>query len=808
MSRRLHWPASALVSVMAALTSWVTLLAWTSFAERASGYLVPIFGGALMVAGLGMLLRGARWHPLLVLLVQCLLLAAWLHHRWAGDVAVGGWLPTPASLQQVGATLREAVLVSGRFAAPIPKSVPAFYPIMVLLGCAVVVIVDFLAAGLRRAPLAGLPLLAVYTAPVSILDGGVSWLKFALAALCFLFLVAAEEAQRLAHWGHQLTAESRLFDSQATEVRTTVVWSSARKIGLTATALAVVAPILVPTFTGNLFDGSGNGPGGQDGSVTITNPMVDMKRDLTRGIDVELARVTTTDPAPAYLRISVLDTFDGTAWRPSARDIPVSQRADGLVPRAPGLDAGVPTTRVAETIRTSDFFQSRWLPAPYPVYSVSAPGDWRYDRRTLDFVTATDDQDAAGITYDLEELQLSPTVDQLRAAAPAPAPIYGPGTALPGGFPDKLHTLALSVTEGAPTKFAMAVRLQDWFRQDGHFTYSLAHGSGNGIPELVHFLGTGKGSRTGYCEQFAAAMAVLGRSLGIPSRVAVGFLRPSPAGTPHTWVYSSHDMHAWPEMYFQGIGWVRFEPTPQARTGALVPSYTRGQNGGPAPSAAPTTRSADSNPTNKLDRSQSTPGASSRGGTGGSGWSRHLLADGALAGLLLALLLALPRLLRDLVRRRRWSSAATPAGLAEAAWAELRASALDLRLDWDDRVTLRRRARDLARAMAAPGNADDALGRAALRGPGANPEAVAALERLVRLLERARYSRGLADPDAVAGVRADTERCVDALTAGASRAARVRATWLPVSLRVLLRLPHESQSAPLSTGQPGVDQAY
>ena len=68
--------------------------------------------------------------------------------------------------------------------------------------------------GLRRAPLAGLPLLALYTAPVSILDGGVSWLKFAAAAMCFLFLIAAEEAQRLAHWGHQVLPGGRVFDTQ------------------------------------------------------------------------------------------------------------------------------------------------------------------------------------------------------------------------------------------------------------------------------------------------------------------------------------------------------------------------------------------------------------------------------------------------------------------------------------------------------------------------------------------------------------------------------------------------------------------
>jgi hypothetical protein len=354
----------------------------------------------------------------------------------------------------------------------------------------------------------------------------------------------------------------------------------------------------------------------------------------------------------------------------------------------------------------------------------------------------------------------------------------------------------------------MAVRLQRWFRTDGGFRYSLRQApSGNGIDDLVHFLGTGKDSRVGYCEQFAAAMAVMGRTLKIPSRVAVGFLRPDRVGSSDTYVYSSHDLHAWPEMYFEGVGWVRFEPTPQARTGG-VPSYTRqsavGRSDTPTdtPSAALPTR-------NRIDQPSAAPGAGAgRKGTGAGGTAGTALV-GTLGFLAVLLLLALPRLVRTSLRRRRWARAVSAGGLAEAGWAELRDSALDLGIAWDDHVTLRRRARELVRSFGRPDGQEDAFARASLRGPNANPEAAAALDRLVHSLERSRYARASADPAGASDqMRRDTETCVAAMRAGTSRQRRTRAAWLPASL---WKSPAggSRRRAPraMPAGEPGIDHA-
>ncbi len=779
-----HRATTWLVSLLAALATWVTLLSWTPFAERSSSYMVPLLFACLLVAGTGTALRAARLPAPVVVVLQLVLLLLWFQQRFAGELAFGGLLPTPASVGAMADVLRESVFVSQSFRAPIPAAAAlGFYPLVIVAGSLTALLVDFLAVGLRRAPLAGLPLLAAYTAPVSILDGGVPWMKFAVAALCFLFLVAAAEEQRLARWGTSLTTGTLGPDTPDRQAPGQAVWSSARKIGLTTTALAVVAPVFLPTISASLFDGGPGRGNGNGDAVSISNPMVDLRRDLTRGADLDVVTMRTSDPDPSYLRLSVLDAFDGDAWRPSARDIPVEQRADGALPKPPGLLTDVRSRTFSASLQVSDSFDSRWLPSPYPAAALDAPGDWRYDRSTMDFVSATEDQSSAGLSYDLRSLTLSPSATQLSEASVAPSSVVTPNTAVPRDLSPFVRRLALEVTDPAKSKFEQAVDLQRFFREDGGFRYSLDRSAGNGTDSLVQFLSEGEDGRVGYCEQFAAAMALMGRTLNIPSRVAVGFLKPERA-TADTYVYSTHDLHAWPEMYFGGIGWVRFEPTPQSRADD-VPAYTDQEIAAPL---APTSSSAPSSAAsaNRVDKiTDAQAAADRRNGDGGldpatvGAW-----VGGALA---VALLLAAPRMLRELVRRRRWAGAATPGDRVEAGWDEVRDTAADLAISWDDRVTLRTAAARLQSCFGHPDSPDDALGRGSHRGAVAHPEAAAALHRLVGLLERSRYARHL--PDEAAGaeqVRADTELCVQAMRAGAGRKRRVRATWLPVSLVALI----------------------
>src|SRR5262249_56071138 len=113
----------------------------------------------------------------------------------------------------------------------------------------------------------------------------------------------------------------------------------------------------------------------------------------------------------------------------------------------------------------------------------------------------------------------NPPADQLRQAAPAAG--MDRSLAVPQSFA-RLKQLAQRITKGRTTAFGMALQLQNWFTRPGNFTYSLNVPPTRSADALEQFLTR---SRSGYCQQFAFAMAVLARLLDIPSPLVVGSTR-------------------------------------------------------------------------------------------------------------------------------------------------------------------------------------------------------------------------------------------------------------------------------------------
>jgi transglutaminase-like putative cysteine protease len=120
-----------------------------------------------------------------------------------------------------------------------------------------------------------------------------------------------------------------------------------------------------------------------------------------------------------------------------------------------------------------------------------------------------------------------------------------------------LYERAVHVAGQTRSPYAAAVALEAWFRSTGGFTYSEQPGPTPGLPPLVGFV---MDTKTGYCQHFAGAMALMLRLLGIPARVAAGFIPGHYRGD--FWSVTDHDAHTWVEVWFRGYGWLPFDPTP------------------------------------------------------------------------------------------------------------------------------------------------------------------------------------------------------------------------------------------------------
>ena len=227
--------------------------------------------------------------------------------------------------------------------------------------------VDLLACWLRRVSLAGLPLLAVYCVPISLLGSGVSWVVFLLAAVGFLLMMYLQEAAHITRWGRPLGSTAASVDPQGFGVNTGASKTSASAVGGAAVVLAVILPAFIPTLH---LDGLGLfGPGGSGGDgVKVINPTIDMKRDLTPRRNVPLLYVKTDDPDPSYLRIAVLTQYNGVEWTPGNRQIISDQTATAWSrSRCPRLSDNLPLDSYNYTVTATNNFQSAWLPTQYPV---------------------------------------------------------------------------------------------------------------------------------------------------------------------------------------------------------------------------------------------------------------------------------------------------------------------------------------------------------------------------------------------------------------------------------------------------------
>ncbi|HZI96188.1 MAG TPA: DUF3488 and transglutaminase-like domain-containing protein [Actinomycetales bacterium] len=723
-----------------AIAALATLLAAATLSTLVDGVLwfVEVLLAVALVAAVGAVARRALRHPALVVVAQLAAVGLLLSWLYAFPEAIYAVLPGSGSIERLVDLAADGARVTREFGPPAP-AVPGLR-LLVTGGLALVAIaVDLVAVGMRQPAVAGVPLLAVYCVPTALATGGLDWYWFILAGAGFLLLVASDSAQRVSRWGRVLSGEGG---------QTAPMAATGRRVGALALGAAVLVPTLVPGLSEGLFPGSGEGFGNGrgEGTISVVNPILDLRDNLTARDDDVVLSYTTDVADPEPLRLVTVDTFDGDTWKPSTGEIPRSQTAADGLPVPPGLDPEADELPLRTTI-TIETLRMSYLPTPYPPTVIDVDEQWLYEADTFNIV-GDGISTEQGLVYTVRHLDVDPSSEQLASAPLPPDDVVERWTALPEDLPAVIGETARAVA-GSGDAFSQATALQTFFR-NGDFDYTLEAPEENGSTAIADFLVR----QNGYCVHFASAMAVMARTLGIPARVAVGFL-PGAEQPDGSYEVSLQDAHAWPELYFSGSGWMRFEPTPSTRSGTLpgwaAPLPDSVSPTAPAPVPAPT-------------EGQLPEGGASTNEPSGSEGLDLAAVLGAVPWRVVAALavvlavMASPALAALGVRRRRWRRASGPVAHAEAAWLNLTERLADLGRPWPASVTPRQAEARTAEML------DD--------------EGKAALHRLARAVERARYAL---TPGSSDELRRDVARVLRDVEHGVPTKQRIAATLLPRS---------------------------
>ncbi len=698
-----------------------------------------------------------------------------------------GVIPTKSSLHHL-VTLAHQGSILAKDAPPVLGQTGVVLLAAAAIGYAAIV-VDVLAVRLHHPAIAGIPLLVIFMAPIATAakpSGPDTVITFLLAATGYLALLASDGRNRLRGWGRIVTVwhysgeDERLGGADIRGLAAT-----GRRIGFAAVCAAIVAPLLLPSLNlHRLFDGHGDNAA--PAVASLPNPVDQLHTLLASNkiLPVLSYKSPGSDPGE-YLQVYVLN-YD------SAKGIwnllpPTPATTIGATPlnQAPGIAPGVVVTQTMTRFKldnvtgSSNGFDSSlfFLPVPYFPEELIVSGTWSESNNSLMIFSGSGSH--SGMSYTVTSGQPIVTTAQENSKAPIPRSIRSAYLGFNSPVTKQLTAIARQITRGASTEFAKAQALERYFQTPGNFTYTLgALNLPNSAKGLLTFLTTG---RRGSCEQFAFAMAVLARLVGIPARIAIGFTSGKEAHPHSTWHVTTADAHAWPELYFPTMGWLRFEPTPGGTDGqgsAVQPNYATqtkpgSSSGSKSPSTNPESNTGTRNPIGPGHVNAPPPDPIGKVPALPAPPTPAPVAQILLSILILLLIAAVvPATARVIARRRRWHAAANDQALASAAWQEICADLADLGLSY--------RASETPRALASRLCADASM----------DEQARAAMRRIATVVEQTRYAP---EPASAAGIRTDVRQVRRALAQSVSFMSRVRARMAPAStIRPFLRRSRHS----------------
>ncbi len=648
---------------MSLIAGAVTLLATAPLATVFDKWtwLIDVIFAVAAVVGAAMLARQLRtpvWGQALAMLAALTVVVTWF---FGGGTALFGTVPTAATLRHWAELANSAGQDVRDLAVPVPDRQGLLFFATAGVGV-VAVVVDLCVVGLRRPALAGMAMLPLYSIPVMVHADSVGFLTFVIAAAGYLWLLAADNVERVRRFGRRFTGDGRDVDAW----EPSPLAAAGRRLAVVGVLAAVLLPLAVPGMTGGLLDrfgtgGAGDGGVGGGGSGSSVSLFAQLAGQLNLKQSFVMAKVTTNDPEPYYLRFGVADQVNANGFRNHVTR--GGQSVSGGLPDATITGNGVTQHSYHASVDIVNLDMGLLPIFTQLTKAQKLDGKWAYD--PVGQLVYTTRSSSKNKKYTFDYVHTTFSADALRAAPELPGddPMVQQYSSVPPVA--KIVDLVDQLTAGKTTEYDKVRALYDFFSADNGFAYALSTRAGTSGSEILDFIN----GKTGYCEQYAAALAWLVRQAHLPARVAFGFTRGN-SRSGQTYTLTNLNLHAWTEVYFAGYGWVPFDATPASHVSGSAPT-----NWAPDVNQPQAQQSTGPGATN--------PGAGSSPGPNGAAPTRNpdfgqegvdstgaplkpqpsrwpwLVAGGAV--LVLALLGA-PALRRAAVRRRRLPAAATPRG--------------------------------------------------------------------------------------------------------------------------------------------------
>lgn len=371
--------------------------------------------------------------------------------------------------------------------------------------------------------------------------------------------------------------------------------------------------------------------------ATLKSQLRDPQRELFT------VRIDNNDTGAGIDRVhtAVLDSFDGTRW--------TSEDSFLVAGRTLRPDPSLTHPQQVAIHVSIIQLDGPYLPsAGWPVH-INQPG-FGFSSASGALVS-TDPLN--GLSYDMVGEWRPPGDDALRYAVPNRTEGSDRYTRLPPDLPLEIQAKGVELTATTSIPHSQLVAIETYLQT---LPYSLDARPGHSYYTLRRLLSSDPGEQIGYAEQHASAFAVLARSQGFPTRVAVGYRLNPDQRNDTTYTVTSGDAHAWAEVNLAGYGWVAFDPTDPYRTPAAPDE--------PTPESGPDDAPADS------DESESPPVADPNPSAGDTKSSLLRWALLPLAILVLVLVLVPVAIAGVKIQRRHRRSRGSAAAQIVGAWRE------------------------------------------------------------------------------------------------------------------------------------------